>query len=203
MPDNQTIAKKRVPRTKRYKKLRMVSLLNVSLLVLNIFGFFWVSDLTVERSKAAEVGLCIEICAQGNDGCTADTTCADLINPPAPEVAEEIAVTEEETVVVIPSAPITIFPSETPLALIAPEEITRNLVVGEQDVAIYQHIYELSMPGVEIVRGLDGQGIGQFGEGGSIPTMPYTNQYLIFGGKTSIPIRRQSLNNSTVLLSLF
>lgn len=175
---NKLKNKIKVPKTKRYKSLRTVALLNTFLLVLNIFGFFWVSSLGVFESEAATVGACLTICAQGDDNCTSTTSCADLVNPPAPEAEEEEEegeITEKETTVT-PTGSTSISPLTTPVGIIPLEEIQRVLVPSESDQAVYQHIYQMYMPEIGIIDVIEGQ----------VSTVPYVQDYLTFSGKTNI-----------------
>lgn len=138
----------KVPRTKRYKKLRSVAILNILLLLFNIFSYYWISGPGVLDIQAADVGLCMKICAQGEDDCGNLTAaqCAELISPTPtePEEEEEEEVVEEETTVV-PSAAVPISPITTPIGLVSQEQIGNALVLAESAVPIYNEIKTINI----------------------------------------------------------
>ncbi len=178
MIDQKTKRRVKIPKTKRYKRIRAMALINVLLLVFNIFSYFWVSGPGVFKTKAAEVGLCLKICPQGQENCgnLSAAACQNFISPPPgqqEEQGEEQQATSQETTVV-PSFAIPISPLTTPLGLISPEEIKRVLIPGEANLPVSNSIKVITAPAPISV--IDGQ----------TPVIPAVAFPLVFQGKTNI-----------------
>jgi len=172
------MAKIKVPKSKRYKRIRAVALLNVLLLVFNIFSFFWISGLVVGQSLAAEIGVCLVVCEQGeNCNNLTEQECEDLVNPPAPEEEEEEQAEEEETTVVPGTGP-QFSPLSTPEGLITPEQIKNYLVPTEVTTPIYNRIEKVYSPELSPITVTADQRL-------VIPAAS-ASTYLTFGGKTNI-----------------
>ena len=179
MPSQKLKKKIKVPKTKRYKRIRTLALINILLLVFNIFSYFWVSGPGVFKTKAAEVGLCLKICPAGQDNCgnLSAAACQNLISPPGQEEEEEEqqATTQETTVV--PSQGPSIDPFTTPLGLVSPQELQRVLIPGEANLPVSNSIKVITAPDQPPISVIDGQ----------TPVIPSAVVPLLtFQGKTNI-----------------
>lgn len=180
MPSQRLKKRIKVPRTKRYKRIRTLALINVLLLVFNIFSYFWISGPGVFKTKAAEVGLCLKICPQGQDNCgnLSAEACQNLLSPPPPEEEEEEPpLVAEEGTTIIPSQGPSITPFTTPLGLVSPQELQRVLIPSEANLPVSNSIRVITAPALAPILVIDGQ----------TPVIPSTVVFpLVFQGKTNI-----------------
>ncbi len=160
MIDPKTKRRVKIPKTKRYKRIRTFALINVLLLVFNIFSYFWVSGPGVLKTQAASVILSFTICPI--TGCPAEET-----TPP---------VTTQETTVV-PSQAVPVSPFTTPLGLVSPQELQRVLIPSEANLPVFNSIKFITAPELAPISVIDGQ----------TPAIPSAVVFpLVFQGKTNI-----------------
>ena len=165
------------PKTKRYKRLRVLSILNTVFLLLNIFLYFWVAGPGVLKSQAEEIGACLKICASGQ-GCNwSANECQNLLTPPAPEEEQEQEQVQEQETTVVPGSVAPVSPLTTPVGIVPPAEIQKVLVPAEATQTVYQRIYQISSPEL-------GQVATSEGQAASVPQGSTYN--LTFSGKTNI-----------------
>lgn len=162
----------KIPKTKHYKKIRAIASLNAALLVLNFICYFWISEPGVFRTKAAQVGLCLKICAQGDCQSTSDE-CNNLLSPKA-SPAEPI-IRRGETTILRGGSPI-VSPLTAPLGLISAEELKKFLIPAKDNRPVFNDIKMITADNLAPTLFVAGQKL----------ILPFSSSFLTFHGKTNI-----------------